>query len=121
MALGDGEHGPVCTDIPVKPSRKHKGTVHKEPNEPSPVVRPMPTITVRNVPDHIHQHLKRRAEEHRRSLNQEVLRVLEDTVTESSPSDPQALRRACAKEQGRTPSWSLNPREMKRTMREELA
>jgi len=82
---------------------------------------PMPTITVRNVPDHIHQQLKRRAEEHRRSLNQEVLRVLETAVAESSPSDQRAVRQACAAEQERTPSWSLDPREMKRTMREGLA
>jgi plasmid stability protein len=81
----------------------------------------MPTITVRNVPDHIHQHLKQRAKEHRRSLNQEVLQVLEDTVAESSPTDPQAVRQACATEQDRTPSWHLDPDEMKRTMREGLA
>lgn len=81
----------------------------------------MPTITVRNVPDHIHQHLKQRAKEHRRSLNQEVLQVLEDTVAESSPSDSQAVRQACVEEQERTPSWRRAPREMKRTMREGLA
>jgi plasmid stability protein len=81
----------------------------------------MPTITVRNVPDHIHQHLKQRAKEHRRSLNQEVLQVLEDTVVESPPSDSQAVRQACAAEQERTPSWRMDPREMKRTMREGLA
>ena len=81
----------------------------------------MPTITVRNVPDHVHQHLKRRAEEHRRSLNQEVLRVLEETVVESSDADRQALRRACMAEQERTPSWTIDSHEMKRTMREGLS
>ena len=81
----------------------------------------MPTITVRNVPDHVHQHLKRRAEEHRRSLNQEVIRVLEETVAESSDADRQALRRACMAEQERTPSWTIDPHEMKRTMREGLS
>jgi plasmid stability protein len=80
----------------------------------------MPTITVRNVPDHIHRHLKRRAEEHRRSLNQEILCALEDTVGEPSSSDPQALCRAGTAEQERTPSWSLDLHEMKRTMREGL-
>lgn len=78
----------------------------------------MPTITVRDVPDHIHQLLKQRAEEHRRSLNQEVLRVLEEAVAESADADRQALRRACMAEQERTPSWTVDPHEMKRTMRE---
>lgn len=78
----------------------------------------MPTITVRNVPDHVHRHLKRRAEEPRRSLNQEVLRVLEETVAESSGSDRQTVRRSCMAEQEQTPSWTIDPSEMKRTMRE---
>jgi plasmid stability protein len=81
----------------------------------------MPTITVRNVPDSVHRHLKRRAEEHRRSLNQEVLRVLEEAVAESSESDRRAARRACREEQERTPPWSVDTREMKRAMREGLA
>jgi len=81
----------------------------------------MPTIPVRDVPDHIHQHLKRRAEAHRRRLNQEVLRVLEEAVAESSPSDSQAVRQTCGTEQERTPSCRLAPREVKRTMRAGLA
>jgi plasmid stability protein len=81
----------------------------------------MPTITVRNVPEAVHRHLKRRAEEHRRSLNQEVLWVLEEAVAESSESDRQAVRRACREEQERTPSWAIATPEMKRMMREGLA
>ncbi|MCS3708264.1 hypothetical protein GGP62_003174 [Salinibacter ruber] len=65
--------------------------------------------------------LKRRAKEHRRSLNQEVLRVLEEEVAGSSESDRQAVRRACREEQERTPSWAITTREMKRMMREGLA
>ncbi len=81
----------------------------------------MPTITVRNVPEAVHRHLKRRAKEHRRSLNQEVLRVLEEEVAGSSESDRQAVRRACREEQERTLSWAITTREMKRMMREGLA
>lgn len=73
----------------------------------------MPTITVRGVPDHVHQQLKRRAEDNRRSLNQEVLRVLEEAVSKTTESD----RRA---EQERTPSWPIDSGELKRAMREGL-
>lgn len=69
-------------------------------------------ITVRNVPDGIHERLKRRAERNRRSLNAEVLEILEDSVEASinrkrrihdeigeNPSrevseDPQSFKRA---------------------------
>jgi len=81
----------------------------------------MATITVRGVPDHVHQHLKRRAEEHRRSLNQEVVRVLEAAVDPSSESDRRAARRACKAEQERTPPWSAEVQKVKRAMREGLA
>ena len=81
----------------------------------------MPTITVRNVPDHVHQHLKQRAEEHRRSLNQEMLRVLEEAVAESANSDQQAVRSACIEEQEQTPPWTIGASEMKPTMREGLS
>lgn len=69
-------------------------------------------ITVRNVPDGVHERLKRRAERNRRSLNAEVLEILEDSVETSidrkrrvhgeigeNPSrevieDPQSFKRA---------------------------
>ena len=81
----------------------------------------MPTITVRDVPDHVHQQLKRRAEENRRSLNQEVLRVLEEAVAGPTESDRRAARQACKAEQERTPSWSIESNELRRVMREGLA
>lgn len=81
----------------------------------------MPTITVRDVPDPVHQQLKRRAENNRRSLNQKVLRVLENTVAEPTGSDRRAARQACKAEQERTPSWSIESDDLKRVMREGLA
>jgi plasmid stability protein len=81
----------------------------------------MPTITVRDVPDYVHQQLKRRAEENHRNLNQEVLRVLEETVAEPPESDRWAARQACKAEQERTPSWSIESDDLKRAMREGLA
>ncbi len=40
----------------------------------------MATITIKNIPDHIHQLLKKRAEAHHRSLNGEILAYLETAV-----------------------------------------
>lgn len=78
---------------------------------------PVPTIT---VPDHVHQQLKPRAEDNRRSLNQEVLQVLEQAVSHTTESDRRAARRACKTEQERTPSWSIDSSELKRAVREGL-
>ena len=40
----------------------------------------MATITIRNVPEDLHERLKVRAAQNRRSLNAEVLHALEQTV-----------------------------------------
>ena len=60
----------------------------------------MPTLTIRNVPDDLHRRLKARAEAHRRSLNAEVLVILEDAlmadglaVEDGSDGAPVAERR----------------------------
>ncbi|PSQ96760.1 MAG: hypothetical protein BRD55_05650 [Bacteroidetes bacterium SW_9_63_38] len=78
----------------------------------------MPTKPVRDVPDHVHMHLKRRAEKNRRSLNQELLRILEESISQPSESNRQVAREARKAEQDRTPSWAVESRELKRTMRE---
>ena len=36
----------------------------------------MPNLTIKNLPREVHENLKRRALEHRRSLNQEILEIL---------------------------------------------
>lgn len=49
----------------------------------------MPAITVRDVPDHVHRRLKRQAKAHNRSLNGEVLQILEQAVAASSSAGTQ--------------------------------
>jgi plasmid stability protein len=44
----------------------------------------MPKITIRNVPDRLHERLKQRAAQNRRSLNSELLAVLENAVGAST-------------------------------------
>jgi plasmid stability protein len=47
---------------------------------------PMPTLTIRNVPDRVHQALRRRAAENERSVEAEVRALLEAAST-SKASD----------------------------------
>ena len=50
----------------------------------------MATITLKNVPDELHRRLKERAERHRRSLNREAIRCLEEAVRDD-PAPPAVL------------------------------
>lgn len=45
-------------------------------NVSGPGTPPMPNLTIKNLPAEVHENLKRRALDHRRSLNQEVLDIL---------------------------------------------
>jgi plasmid stability protein len=50
----------------------------------------MATLTIKNIPDPVYRQLKRQASRHRRSLNQEVIAVLEAGSTSVS-LDPEAF------------------------------
>jgi plasmid stability protein len=57
----------------------------------------MPVLTIRNVPDDLHERLKARAEEHRRSLNSEVIECLRIALAGRAERDvPGFLARAVA-------------------------
>ena len=49
----------------------------------------MKTITLKNIPDDLHQRLKERAARHHRSLNSEIIASLEASLR-SEPLDPEA-------------------------------
>ena len=49
----------------------------------------MASITIKNIPEDLHLRLKQRAEEHRRSLNAEVIACLEAIMAERT-DDPEA-------------------------------
>ncbi len=50
----------------------------------------MATITIKNIPEALYSRLKRKASEHRRSLNKEVITCLEQS-TGSVPLDPETF------------------------------
>jgi antitoxin FitA len=53
----------------------------------------VPTITLKNIPADLHRELKKRAEEHHRSLNREILATLQGAANQSRRIEPAALIR----------------------------
>jgi plasmid stability protein len=53
----------------------------------------MASITLKNIPTELHRELKKRAEEHHRSLNKEIIATLEGATDQSRPVNPAALIR----------------------------
>lgn len=56
----------------------------------------MATLTLKNVPDDLHQRLKDRARRHHRSLNREAIRLLQQAVAADADPDDDAWTRAAA-------------------------
>ena len=51
----------------------------------------MANLTIRNIPDDVYERLKRRAAVNRRSLNKEVLNLLERVVGSPEPGETEAI------------------------------
>lgn len=51
----------------------------------------MATITWKNIPADLHRELKKRAEEHHRSLNREIIATLKSATSGPIPLDPTKL------------------------------
>jgi len=49
------------------------------------------TITLKNIPADLHRQLKKRAEEHHRSLNKEIIATLKSATGGTIPLDPTKL------------------------------
>jgi len=54
----------------------------------------MPTLTIKGVPPELHEKLKARAKRHRRSMNNELLTILERTLTPARKSAEEAIAEA---------------------------
>lgn len=54
----------------------------------------MPNLTLKRVPDEIHERLKERAERHRRSMNNEAITILERALKPSHMSAEEAIDEA---------------------------
>jgi len=51
----------------------------------------MATITLKNIPAELHRELKKRAEEHHRSLNKEIIATLKSATSGTIRLDPTKL------------------------------
>jgi plasmid stability protein len=54
----------------------------------------MSTLTLKSVPEELHERLKKRAERHRRSMNSEAIMILERALKPSRMSAGEAIARA---------------------------
>lgn len=81
----------------------------------------MPTITVRGVPRALHERLKRQAKAHNRSLNGEVLELLQESASGEWEEDRWGLLGDLRNEQAATPAWDIDQKALKTKMREGLA
>ncbi len=81
------------------------------------------TLTIRGVPPALHAQLKRRADEHRRSLNSEVLQLLEEAASfgGQEAGDRQAALSRIDRLRESGPTIQDDPAALKRKMREVLA
>ena len=53
----------------------------------------MPTLTIIDMPPELHEKLKKRAERHRRSMNNEAIAILERVLKPSRMSAEEAIAR----------------------------
>lgn len=77
------------------------------------------TLTI-DVPDDLHAQLERQAKRNHRSLNDEVLHALDESV-EQDDVDREAVWERIRRRRERMPSITWGPEELKRKMREGLA
>lgn len=53
----------------------------------------MPALTIKNIPEALYEQLKSAADQHRRSINSEVLFCLERILVATKPSPAERLKR----------------------------
>lgn len=69
----------------------------------------MPSLTIKGIPANLYRLLKRRAAEHRRSINREVLVCLEQTLGSRRVDPAELLARADAvRERLNMPPWTAD-------------
>ncbi len=54
----------------------------------------MPTLTLKGIPEELHERLRQQAERHRRSMNSEAITILEQALMPARPSAEEVIARA---------------------------
>jgi plasmid stability protein len=65
----------------------------------------MPSVTLEDVPDPIYQEIRRRAEQHKRSLDQEIIACLEATYRESEQEFKERILRRATEMEKEVKGW----------------
>lgn len=69
----------------------------------------MPSLTIKGIPDDLYRLLKKRAAEHRRSINREILVCIEQALRSRRLEPAELLERADAvRERLRMPPWTAD-------------
>ena len=77
-------------------------------------------ITIRDVPEGLHRRIKLRATRHRRSMNSEIVAILEEAVGPDEEKRRQVMERIkTRREEG--PRVNVSPEQIKSWAREDLA
>ena len=99
--------------IAMEPKSNQNGTLRTPPT-----VKPMPSMTIKNIPEPLYQALKQSAEYHHRSINGEVIHCLERALLPSRVSDEELLERMrrLREEPGVGPA--LSPKEIRAAINE---
>jgi plasmid stability protein len=66
------------------------------------------TLSIKNVPNNVAERLRRRAARHHRSLQGELLSILEETLTSHEPLHPKAALEQIRKLGLRTPAEAVS-------------
>ena len=74
----------------------------------------MPSITVKNIPDHAYKILKQTATAHRRSINNEIIRLIEK-ATISKQFSPEQHLNAARQSRAKTKGFLLTPEILQET------
>lgn len=77
----------------------------------------MATVTVKNIPDQIYETLRALAVEHRRSINSEIVHIIEK-ATRSTKVDPEAHLMAARKLREKTSAFTATDQELTQAKRE---
>jgi plasmid stability protein len=77
----------------------------------------MASITIKNIPDSIYERLKKHAAANRRSLNSEIIHLIEQAVT-SQPVDPEVILERARQLRENGPSYRLSDEEFNQAKRQ---
>lgn len=77
----------------------------------------MPTITLKSIPDELYARLKKTAQDHRRSLNSEIIVRLEGSLRPTAVRTDEALATA-RRLRGRVTGHPLAPEEIREARRQ---